>query len=611
MNRSVFCSVFLFVSLLFASIASADIATFRLTDPRNLCNGLPIPSENYCDQPYVVCTSNGEWVCVMTTGTGLEGQPGQHVVSCVSTNRGASWSALVDIEPSDGPEASWATPLLTPSGRIYVFYTYNGDKVETLPGSDRRCRTDMLGWYCFKYSDDNGRTWSADRYRIPIPVTACDLANQWGGKVQIFWGIDKPKIVNGRVYFAFTKLGRYMLEMGEGWIVCSDNILTEGDPRKIEFDILPDKEFGVQSSGGSSTSLNAGQGQVGIRNPEFGSVQEEFNLVPLDGENLFCVYRTPRGFAAQSSSSDGGRSWKIPVAMTYTPGGRDVKTPRACPKLFRTSEGRYLFWYHNHGGTSYTARNPVFLAGGTLAADGGIHWSEPEIVLFDPDPAVRVSYPDLIEFDGEYWLTETQKTTARVHRLDRSMLEGLWRQGTHREVCRKDLLLEAASLSNGVGRIDVPAEFGSLDNGGFSLEFWFDVKNMKPGEELFDTVGADGRGVRVVNTERDGKRVLQIELCDGARIVAWTSEAGVCLENRLQHVVFVCDYSAGIIAVVHNGRYCDGGRERQYGWGRIPLESGSVRGARKTECGPAVRAARLYGRPLRTSEAVGNFRAGY
>jgi hypothetical protein len=32
--------------------------------------------------------------------------------------------------------------------------------------------------------------------------------------------------------------------------------------------------------------------------------------------------------------------------------------------------------------------------------DGKMHWSQPEIVLYDPDPAVRISYPDLIEEEG-------------------------------------------------------------------------------------------------------------------------------------------------------------------------------------------------------------------
>ena len=98
-------------------------------------------------------------------------------------------------------------PLIVPSGRVYAIYTYNGDEVRSLPGSKRQIRSDMLGWYCFKYSDDAGKTWSK-RYRIPIRTTAADRGNQWKGEVNIFWGIDKPKVSDQGVTFCFTKLGR-------------------------------------------------------------------------------------------------------------------------------------------------------------------------------------------------------------------------------------------------------------------------------------------------------------------------------------------------------------------------------------------------------------------
>ena len=39
-------------------------------DPRNFSNGRLIPAENYCDQPRIVVTKDGTWVCVLTTGTG-------------------------------------------------------------------------------------------------------------------------------------------------------------------------------------------------------------------------------------------------------------------------------------------------------------------------------------------------------------------------------------------------------------------------------------------------------------------------------------------------------------------------------------------------------------
>ena len=97
----------------------------EIADARNIQKGWPIPDEGYCDQPYVVITDDGQWLCVMTTGRGVEGQAGQHIVSTRSADRGRTWSEHVAIEPDNGPEASWVMPLKVPGGRVYVFYTYN------------------------------------------------------------------------------------------------------------------------------------------------------------------------------------------------------------------------------------------------------------------------------------------------------------------------------------------------------------------------------------------------------------------------------------------------------------------------------------------------------
>src|SRR5437773_5565970 len=80
-------------------------------DLRNIKTGSPIPKEGYVDQPYVVITNDGNWLCVLTTGNGVEGEPGQHVVATISSDKGRTWSSLIDIEPASGTEASWVMPL--------------------------------------------------------------------------------------------------------------------------------------------------------------------------------------------------------------------------------------------------------------------------------------------------------------------------------------------------------------------------------------------------------------------------------------------------------------------------------------------------------------------
>jgi len=584
----------LFLSLLFSgtSLFATDLQTVRMSDPRNLANGLRIPSESYVDQPYVVVTSNGTWVCTLTTGKGLEGQRGQHVVSTISKDQGKTWSDLVDIEPETGPEASWATPFLTPYGRIFVFYTYNGDNIVTLPNSDKRVRSDTHGWYAFRYSDDDGATWSPQRYRIPVRITEVDKNNPWKGEVCHFWGIDKPKVSGGKVYFAFTKLGKFFMLDGEGWVVASDNLLTENDPDKLVFKLLPN-------------------GDKGIRNPALGNIQEEHNLVPLSKSDLFCVFRLDGVTPGQSYSRDGGQTWSLPEPMTYGPGSRTMKTPRACPKLFKTSDGKYLFWYHNHAGKMWAGRNPAFLSGGILGADGFIRWSEPEIVLFDPNPAIRMSYPDLIEQNGHFWITETQKSAARVHEIDRALLDGLWNQANETNVCKNGLVLEKVNAGDSPSHPAVPHSFGDLSHGGLTVELWLQLAALTPGQTIFSTQEKEGQGIRIVTSELGGQPTLAIELCDGARVTGWqTDPTNILQPGKTQQVSFVCDFSAAIVSVIVNGIFLDGSAVRQYGWGRLPLEMGDVKGAYQAFLAPSVKSVRLYNRPLRTSEAIGNFHAG-
>jgi hypothetical protein len=54
----------------------------------------------------------------------------------------------------------------------------------------------------------------------------------------------------------------------------------------------------------------------------------------------------------------------------------------------------------------------------------------------------------------------------------------------------------------------------------------------------------------------------------------------------------------------------DGGEERQFGWGRFSPNLRTPNGAVTLKIAPVIQSLRIYNRALRTSEAVGNFRAG-
>lgn len=563
-------------------------------DWRNIKNGNLIPREGYCDQPYVVINKDGSWLCLLTTGPGKESQKNQHVVATISTDQGRTWSKPVDIEPGDGPEwryASWVVPLVTPGGRVYAFYDYDGDGVTKMPNG-KSVRPALLGWYCYRFSDDGGRSWSKARYRLPLRVSEIDRANEWGGKVQMFWGIDKPiTIDHGRsAFFAFSKIGQYIETKDEGWFFRSDNILSEKDPGKIEWQLLP-------------------EGDRGVRNPAFGLVQEEHNVVELSNGDLYCIYRTTAGFPGQSISKDGGRSWSLPVEMSYTPGGRALKHNRACPMVWKTEAGKYLFWFHNNGTRDFKGRNPVWITGGRERG-GTIEWAEPEILLYDEDPKLLgMSYPDLIEQDGKFWVTETQKTEARVHALDRTLLEGLWGQFDNKSVAAPGLALTLTGEALRAKTAPLP-KLGKLGGGGLTLDFDVRLAAPKAGSMVLDWRDKAGKGglVRTTSTQ-----ALEIVLSDGKVKSAWSCDKGMLTPGKTHHVTIVVDGGPRIISFAVDGALCDGGKTRTYGWGRFSQQLEDVGGAElKLGAGLAEGggALRIYTRALRTSEAVGNWRAG-
>ena len=559
-------------------------------DWRNLRNGIVLPDEGYCDQPYVVITHDGNWLCTMTTGKGIEGQRGQHVVATISTDRGKTWSPLIDIEPADGPEASWAMPLLTPSGRVYVFYDYNGDRINTL-GDRKDIRADMLGWYVYKYSDDHGRTWSKERYRLPVRMTPCDYENDFQGKVQMLWGIGKPVIAGDSVIFGFSKICKYLIERSEGWFFRSDNILTESDPAKIEWQMLP-------------------EGDIGLRSPTGGPIAEEQNLVVLSDGTLYTMYRTVEGHPCHAYSFDGGRTWTPPEFATYTPGGQRIKHPRACPRLWKTQNGKYLFWFHNNGGKDYERRNPAWISGG-IERDGRIHWSQPEILLYDPEPTVRTSYPDLIEDQGRYWVTETQKEVARIHEIDASLLEGMWNQGTVKTLTQQGLAVSATSEQIASGKLAMPKIPLLRDVAGLTVELRFALNDISAGQVLLDSRDATGKGFVVKTADA---AALRIELSDGSTTAFWDSDPGTIQTGRTHHVAIIVDAGPRIISYVIDGKLCDGGDARPYGWGRFSPHLLDINGDKEVRVGPtlkqAAKAIRIYTRALRTSEAIANYLSG-
>jgi hypothetical protein len=591
-------------------------------DPRHIASGRVIPSEGYADQPYIVKADDGAWVCVMTTGKGVEGAPGQHVVSMRSTDQGRTWEKPVAIEPAGGPEASYAVLLKVPGGRIYAFYNHNTDRVTEVKREDKGVytRVDSLGHYVFKFSEDHGRTWSTERYEVPVRAFQCDRENVYGGTLRFFWNVGRPLIRGDAAILVLHKVGAMgdgFFARSEGAFLESNNILTERDPTKIQFATLPD-------------------GDVGLRTPPGGGrVAEEQSLVKLSDGSLYCVHRTIDGWPACAYSRNGGHTWTEPAYASYAPGGKRIKHPRAANFAWNCSNGMFLYWFHNHGGrfvgalgaagkggrSPYDDRNPAWLmAGREVDTPQGkcIAWSQPEILLYDDDPYIRMSYPDLVEDGGTFYVTETQKNMGRVHEIPGPLLDGLFHQFDRRVAATAGLVLDLHGTMPAVAKMPPLPEFNRRDvksedqrstdlRAGVSLDVWLALPPDGAAEPLFDSRDGEGKGILVAATHGGS---VDITLNDGRQESRWESDRGVVAAGAPQHVVITIDGGPKIITFVVNGVLCDGGDERQFGWGRFSPTLRTLNGAGTARIGNSVRALRIYSRALRTSEAVGNFRAG-
>jgi len=414
-------------------------------------------------------------------------------------------------------------------------------------------------------------------------------------------------------------MGDGFFAQSEGAFFKSKNILTERDPSKITFETLPD-------------------GDIGLRTPTGGGrVAEEQSIVKLSDGSLFCVYRTVDGWPTISYSRDGGHKWTAPAYMTYAPGGRRVKHPRAANFAWNCSNGKFLYWFHNHGGqiiadlqagkepgrSPYDDRNPAWLvAGREVNTPQGkcIEWSQPEILLYDDDPYIRMSYPDLVEDGGKFYVTETQKNVGRVHEIPKPILDGLFSQWDNRRVATEGLSLNLAAGKPMPKTAPMPklpglnfrdtkrADHGGKDaRAGFSLDFWLKTDSLKTSTTLLDSRDSTGRGIYVATTTSGAVRII---LNDGRTEASWNSDKGVLKPDKLHHVVITVDGGPKIITFVVNGVLCDGGDERQFGWGRYSPNLRTPNGAVTLKIASAVQSLRIYNRALRTSEAVGHFRAG-
>lgn len=385
---------FLFTTACESDVEAVNWDTSAVHDvPAQFDEGFLMRDAAYSDMPYLLAT-NGKILSTITVSSGEEGANDQHIELMQSLDGGQTWSTVSTIEPAEGPEASWAMPFLD-RDELGVVYTYNTDDVRSWPMDNGvgRARVDMLGDFAFRFSKDDGETWS-DREVMDVPYSSIDARNGFKGEETIFWLSGAPIRGDGRLYIGFSKGG-------------------SSTPR----DILPDTEVFLLHSDApsdiSSWQLMPASGR-GLTAPDGSGVSEEPSLAILPDGSLYVVFRTTAGKLAKSVSTDNGATWETDWAKFSN--GTNIYNPRAKSVVKEVGGGRFVLWFHNNDSKGFERRNPVWMSCG-IAVSGDIEWSPPKIILSDPDPTVRMSYPSILMEEETVLIAATKKSTARVFRF--------------------------------------------------------------------------------------------------------------------------------------------------------------------------------------------------
>lgn len=298
-----------------------------------------------------------------------------------SEDAGVTWSPPRRIAGPSGRDdpahmTSWAFPLVSRSGRIYVVYNRHHGIQGWI-----KFHTGTMGGF---YSDDGGRTWSPPQ-EIPMPKSPYDDPE---GKIPPEWIVwQKPmRDLSGGYFVGYSHwVNRAVatLKQVSQWPEIESvvefmrfvNVDRDPEPRDLQ----------VRYSAWGEQAL-----RVPHRDYPLLSVTQEPSLVRLPDQRLFCVMRTCTGYMWWSQSSDDGETWCSPRPLLHKDCGRVLLNPVASDPIYPLSDGRYVLFYHNNRGGPVAGgendakpREPLYVSVGEFrpGADQPVWFSEPRLFM--------------------------------------------------------------------------------------------------------------------------------------------------------------------------------------------------------------------------------------
>jgi hypothetical protein len=311
-----------------------------------------------------------------------------------SSDGGRTWAGPTVAFDIDYDQHGFIPLIPRGTNRIYAFGT---QPIPELYSRDHDVHENApIG---FRYSDDDGHTWS---------------------------DVELIRPTNDPGFLGMSVMRMCETDMGT-WILGSHDAHWEANP-------LATKQYLLRSEDrGATWELLPGARPEGWCVPEWLRMDEGRPIALGNGE-LYAMFRTPMGRLWDARSTDDGKTWTDPAPTTLI-------HPDAPPMLFTLSDGHTLAAFHHNrycsGPEAYDGLTPgVFLDRAeiwvSLSRDYGRTWSEPRFVFANAltptlDNAFQnyqCSYLDMIVDDGTVHLFLPHRWERITHlTFDESRLE--------------------------------------------------------------------------------------------------------------------------------------------------------------------------------------------
>lgn len=331
---------------------------------------------------YVVHHEPSDRLLAFWTQSSVENNGNNHIVMAESADGGTTWTKprfLLGSRCKEGGEdkqASWAIPVISRSGKVYLFY------YQEVEYHDFNRQIGAL-FSCIT-SEDGGATWSEPapvaQRKTPFDPTEGDTQNNLIFQLPL-------RGPDGYYYAGYTKWTSEQCKIEKKgstrlYFMRFDNIDEDPAPEKLRFTFLPDRERGIEL----------------LKNGK--SLAEEPAWVFLPDGRLFCSMRTAQGSVHYALSSDGGHTFTEPRPLLFDDGTPFVHCISPCP-IFELADGRYLQLYHGgfHPEKPYTPRNPLRRAIGTFAPNDfqPIRFAKADDAEWMTLPADADPFPGVVE----------------------------------------------------------------------------------------------------------------------------------------------------------------------------------------------------------------------